>query len=412
MRKTIISLIIVLSIALIGLLGWYLLSRNTSTPVAETVLGILPFGEGGGDSTRPTTNDLQPTTGASDQGDQQMVDEFGNPSSDLFRISNTPIAGAVMLKRGSETVVRYADRATGHIYDVDLATLVKTKVTNNTLPKIYEAYFRPDGNAVLFRSLKEDSDMVENLSLALIPPKATSTDNLYTVSSTLLRGDISSVAVGSGNGLFYALRDTSSIVSSAFNGTGIKTLLTSSFTDWRLAMAGNSLVAYTKASANVPGYAYSVNTSNGTLTKIVGPLSGLVVVPSPVGNRVLYSYIDNTGAKMFAKNLTNNTSSEISPATLAEKCVWSTKKAGSLFCGTPINDVGAGEPDNWYRGVTHFSDYIWRFDTGSEIAQLIAEPKKSLDVDIDLIDLKLSPDEDYLIFTNKNDLSLWGLRLQ
>src|SRR3989344_140818 len=134
MRKIIIILIIVLSIAVIALAGWYFLLRNSNVPVVETVLGILPFGEGGGDTTRPTT-DPSTSLGASNQGDQSTTgtnDKFANPTANLFRISTEPVAGVVVFNinnKGTSTVVaRYVDRATGHIYDADLATLEKTRV--------------------------------------------------------------------------------------------------------------------------------------------------------------------------------------------------------------------------------------------------------------------------------------------
>ena len=417
MRKIIISLAIVLSIAIIVFVGWYFLLGNSDIPAGEAIRGILPFGTAE-DSSESTINNEQSTI---ETEGQSMIDEFGTPTKNLFRISDTPVAGTVILSRGtSTTIARYVDRATGHIYDVNLRTLEKTKVTNNTLPKIYEAYFRPDGNAVLLRSLKDDSDTVDNLSLTLTAPKATlastsspqATDGLYSVSSTAIRGDIGALAVGSGNMLFYVLQDTKSIVSSAFSGTGAKTLFTSPFTNWRLAAAGNSLVAYTKASASASGYAYTLNTSSGALTKILGPLNGLVVIPNSSGNRVLYSYTEGNRTRLFAHNLQNKTASEISPATLAEKCVWSVRNVGILFCGTPTNSLGTGEPDSWYRGATHFSDRVWLFDTNTDIAQVLVEPKQSFGVDIDVFEPKLSPNEDYLIFINKTNLSLWALRLE
>ncbi|MDP3947686.1 MAG: hypothetical protein Q8Q41_03285 [bacterium] len=416
MKKILIILITALLAVLATFFGWYLFFRNPNIPAGEAIRNILPFGSE--NDVQLTTDNRQPTTGTSSQ--LTTADEFSKPTADLFRISNTPIAGAVVFKRGGQTIVRYVDRATGHIYDVDLATLVKTKVANQTLPKIYEAYFRSDGNAVLLRSLKDDSDVVENLSLVLTPSQATlvstsspqATDALYGVSSIALRGDISAIAIGSGNILFYALRDTSSVVSSAFNGTGRRTLLASPFTDWRLAATGNSLVLYTKASASAPGYAYTLNSSSGALTKILGPLNGLAVIPNTSGNRVLYSYVENGRARSFAKNLQRNTLSEILPTTLAEKCVWSIKDAGILFCGAPTDDPGAGEPDNWYRGLTHFSDRVWFFDTNTDIAQVLVEPKQSLGIDIDVVEPRLSPDENYLIFINKTDLSLWALKLE
>ena len=417
MRKIVISLIIIFSIALLVSFGWYFFLRDTSVPIGETVMSILPFGSAGND-TRPTTNDQQLTTGVTETGNQSTTDEFAKPTADLFRISDTPVAGFMVLKKGNENIVRYVDRTTGHIYDVDLATLEKTKIHNQTLPKIYEAYFRPDGNAVLLRSLKGDSDVVENLSLTLTPPKATlagspqATSTLYAVSSTALRGNISVVTIGSGNTLFYALRDTSSVVSSAFNGTGAKTLFTSAFIDWRLVSAGNNLVIFPKASANTLGNAYILNTSSGALKKIAGPFNGLIAIPNSTGNQILYSYFENNKTRLFAKNLTSEKESEIFPATLVDKCVWSTKEVETFFCGTPTKNLTGIEPDNWYRGLSHFSDYIWRFDSKSETAQLLSEPKKGLDLDIDAMELKLSSNEDYLIFKNKTDLSIWALKLE
>ncbi len=399
MKKILIVLISLILIAFIALSGWYLLFKSPNTPVAETIKNILPFGSA------PTSSGVGvPTsspTGASEGTEARST-------SNLFRISAEPVAGAVVLKA---TIVRYVDRATGHIYDTDLVTMVTTKVTNQTLPKIYEAYFKEDGNSVLLRSLREDSDMIDNLVWTLTPPKAGALDTLYSATSTRLQGKIGSVAVGSGNALFYTMEDTSSIMTSAFNGAGAKKLLNSSFKDWRVASAANTLIVYTKASRDVSGYAYTLNTLNESLTKLLGPLNALTLIPNTANNRVLYSYVESGKTKTFAKNLKTNALSEIVPSTLAEKCVWSVKNTDLVFCGAPTEDWDKGEPDNWYRGLTHFSDHIWLFDTKVNIARVLVEPKSVLDQDIDAVELKLSANEDYLVFINKNDLSLWALRL-
>src|SRR3989344_354891 len=211
MKKIIISFTIVLSIVLIASLGWYFLLRDKSIPVEEAIRGILPFGTPG-DTTRPATD-----TGLGTEGDESLIiDELGTPIESLFRISSTPVSGAVTFLQNNQTVVRYVDRATGHIYDVALpgqeanpAPLRKIKITNNTFPKIYEAYFRPDGRAVVLRYLKNNIDAVENLSLTLPPPAvavattsaSASEVSLYTVSSTILRGNIGAMAVGAGNNI-------------------------------------------------------------------------------------------------------------------------------------------------------------------------------------------------------------------
>lgn len=403
MKKLLIILITSISLAVLIFIGWYFLLRNSSSPVAETIKNVLPFGT--------PDNTPAPSPNSSQFVADDSSNEPGRRTSNLFQISKEPVAGAVVFnKNASTTIVRYVDRATGHIYDESLEIFTRTKISNQTLPKIYEAYFRPDGNAVLIRFLKEGSNIVENLSLALTPPQMPS--YIYTISSTPLRGNINSVAVGSGNALVYALKDTSSIVSSEFSGAKQKTILKSPFRDWQLAMAGNSLVVYPKVSSSVPGVVYSLSLSGGGLRKVVGPLNGLAALPNATGNRLLYSYVENNQHMLFVKNLTKNTLTKISNVTFAEKCVWSKKKVASLVCSVPSDTLKIGELDLWYKGMTHFSDRIWLFDTDLNIAEILVEPSPTYKIDIDAIDLRLSPNEDYLIFTNKTDLSLWALKME
>lgn len=410
MKKVLIIIVGILLLSLVTFLGWYLFLRTPEVPVEEIIRKALPFGSSETAQRSPT----QPTrTTGGTENNEFKFDKFNNPASNLFRVSQEPVAGAVVFNRtASTTVARHVDRATGHIYETNLGLRGKTKITNQTLPKIYEAYFKPDGNAVLIRSLRENSDVVENTLITIIPPKAASTDSLHISSSTPQNKNITSIAVGPGNVIFYALRDPSLIVTSTFNSAGDKTLFSSPFKDWRLASAGKTLLAYTKASASAPGYAYTVNTSSGALIRILGPLNGLVVVPNASGDRVLYSYEENGRTKTFTKNLKSGRLSEILPSTLAEKCVWSIKNVDMVFCAVPTDSPEASEPDNWYKGRTHFSDRLWLFDTKVNIARALVEPKLILDVDIDADNIKLSPNEDYLVFTNNTDLSLWALKLE
>ncbi|MSR87804.1 MAG: hypothetical protein EXS69_01390 [Candidatus Zambryskibacteria bacterium] len=418
------TFIIIVSIIILALGVWYFFFRDSSTTLVEIIRTGLPFGSNE-DINIPAIDTKQGTA------DEKQFDEIISAETKLFRISNTPVAGFVAFntpqtnsKQGStNTVVRYIDRATGHIFDAIIPSatttgvIQKTRITNNTLPKIYEAHFRSDGGMVLLRALRGDSDTIDNLTLALTAPKATSastsspqvTNEFYSISATNMRGSIDSVAPGAGNTLYYTLTDTGAVVSSTFVGTELKTLFTSAFTNWRLARLGAGIMLYTKASASTPGYAYSV--SGGTLTKLLGPLNGLTAIGNSNGKKILYSYTENNTTKLFSKDLARGDSLEILPATISEKCAWSAREANSFFCGTPISSMISTEPDEWYQGKTHFSDYIWKFDTNSEIAQLILNPKTNFDLEFDIYEPKLSPNEDYMIFINKRDLTLWGVRL-
>jgi hypothetical protein len=412
-KKLIIGMTIV--VALIAIfLGWFYLLKeggSNNEQTATTTTSGSPFGSGENldSSQNSSTNPLSGNgTGAAAQ---EMYDSSGKPISNLYRLSKEPVAGAVAINRNGQTIIRYVERATGHIIEVNPATLETKAITNQTIPKIYSAKFRPDGSAVLYRSLKDGSDVVENTSLTLTLPKATSTDGIYGVSAAALRGDIGSVTV-IGSTLYYVLKDSKNISSSNFTGSQIKTLFSSGFSEWTLTPAGNNLVIFTKPTASAVGYAYTLSVNGGTPTKILGPLLGLVVLPNSSGSRILYSYTDNGLAKTKVNNSQGNTISEISPATIAEKCVWSTKNQDRLICASPANNIGNYEPDNWYQGTTSFSDRIWLFNTANQVAQILVEPKIAFNIDLDAIEPKLSINEDYLYFINKRDLTLWVLKLE
>jgi len=402
------KLIIVVAIVLLVILAGWTFTREGVSPTGETPRTGEPFGSG--DDINIPAISSEDTIGQTTQFDEEIS------QMRLFRISNTPVAGFVTLAQGSDVLVRYVERATGHIFDAVIhpagtpEVLEKIRITNQTLPKIHEAYFRSDGLGVVLRSFENDLETIENLSLELRAPRAASSSALYSVSATSLRGNIDQIS-GLNNSLIYTIKgNPSSIISSSFSGSNLRTLFSSSFSDWRLGRLGGNSLIYAKASSVAPGYAYSLSSSGG-LNKILGPLNGLVALGSPSGREVLYSYSSSNTMKLSVKNLQQESDLEILPSTLAEKCVWSTKTQGLLFCGVPVSGVPRGEPDGWYRGATHFTDNIWRFDTRSEIAQLVIEPMESFELSLDVSEPQLSQDEKLLIFINRNDLTLWAMWL-
>lgn len=398
-----ILLISIPIIASVILVLFFIVGRvsKSDEPIVNIPAGTSPFGSGEG-----FISEEVPTTLSNEEGVEELYNEEGVPVANFFRVSDGPVAGAVVFTRNTQTIVRYVERSTGHISEVVLPqrkateALAPRKISNNTLPKVYEAHFRSDGSSVLLRMLENDTDAQRNLTL-----------NLATTSSgTLLRGVLGDVATGAGNSLIYTVEDSKIIASSDFSGNNIKALLNTSFMDWRLAQAGTGVLMFTKPAANYPGYAYILN-SAGSLNKILGPLNALSATIDPTGNQLFYSYKDKGFAKSSTINLRTGVVVEISPATLSEKCVWMPKKTGRVICGVPTGNISSREPDSWYRGETSFSDRIWEFDTNQEIAQILEEPKPKFNIDLDVIEPKISPSEDYLIFMNKRDMTLWALKL-
>ena len=330
----------------------------------------------------------------------------------LFKVSGDPVAGAVVYTQNKTEMIRYVDRATGHIYDVNPLTLEKIEVVNTTMPKIYSSSWKSDGSEVIYRSPSSDGTSITNTSLTLTAPKSTSTGAEDTVTSTTLQGDISALAT-SATKIAYVLKDTGIVGISGFAGEKPQTVFSSAFGEWQIAWSGASNIELTtNASASSLGYSYTLNTSGSGFSKVLGPLTALTTLPNPQGGLVAYSYMDNGGHTFFAiQNTKTGTSSALAPATFPEKCVWSSIQKDILYCGAPTSAIDSNEPDGWYQGSTHFSDQIWEYNIDTGNTTLLADPKQSFKVDIDVINPELSPNEDYLIFMNKTDLSLWALKL-
>ncbi len=373
---------------------------------------LLPFGSDANIEGSSISNTWAVDNGSNDD----TLNSEGVPTSNLFKVSVAPVAGMVSFNRDGQTLLRYVDRGTGHIIEVTLPKgsefipLERRRVTNTTIPKIYEAFFRPDGNAVLLQGLREDTDAKTNISLVLTST-STATSGPSTTQATNIRGEIDSVGVSPDGTLFYSLDDSKSIVSSAFNGAALRTVFNSIFTEWRLSPTGGGLIIYTKPGEEAPGFAYLVN-SNGSLSKIVGPLKWLSLKPNKGGNFILYSFISDGELKSSAINTTTKQASEVNPAPIAEKCAWSNNNKDVVYCGTSIVEVGEIELDGWFKGTYHFSDYIWESNNETGVANLLVNPKTKFGIDIDVWRPQLSPSEDYFIFINKRDLSLWVLKLE
>ena len=111
----------------------------------------------------PTTNDSN-VSGDGGEGTPQNNFQVSIPS--LRQLSNVPISGFVLFEREiettsllfeeevvedieeedtTETVFRFIERSTGNIYETTARDLSTKRITNTTIPKIYESIFTDDG---------------------------------------------------------------------------------------------------------------------------------------------------------------------------------------------------------------------------------------------------------------------------
>jgi hypothetical protein len=300
----------------------------------------------------------------------------------------------------ADTEIRYVDRQSGNIYAYRAQSHSLTRLSNKTLPGIQEASWLPDGSTAFVRFLTQTSG-AEIANTYALPFDG---NGGYFLQQNLAQA----MVIGSSSLFTLAAGTDNSIGNIArADGTSPQAIFTSPLTSLVAHPAGSSIIASTKAAAEIDGYAFTL--AGGRFTPIIGPFRGLTVLPSPSGRQILYSYADSASFHMFVLDLSSGTVTALPLATLAEKCVWTADET-AVYCGIPSSMTGT-LPDDWYQGAVSFSDHIWRLDLSSRLATLVLDPATTGNVSIDAVNLTVDPASHVLVFRNKKDSSLWAYSL-
>lgn len=293
------------------------------------------------------------------------------------------------------------ERANGHIYKMFLDTQSKEKISNSTIPNIYEAIFDGTGKTVVYRYLSENK-VIDTFVATLGAPKG-----------EFLPQNIFDFSISPNKTQFFYLTGNSNGSAGTlgfFGNTKKEMIFNSPFTEWLSQIDNNQRIYLTnKASYVSNGSIFLLNASSKTTTKIMGGVPGLTTLVNRNGSLVLYSISTATGPKLQIFNISNHISTDLDKYGLPEKCVWSIDSI-SVYCGIPNLVVGNQYPDSWYQGLTSFTDYFIKINTVNGEWETIANSRK--ETPIDATHLFLDKTESNLFFINKKDSSLWGLKLK
>lgn len=307
-------------------------------------------------------------------------------------------------------VVRFAEHGTGYIYDVDARGQYETKQTGTTIVRVAQAYFGDNGNSVIFRYVKNDNSTIETYLGKIVPPADINSGQFATISGSFLPENISDLVMApDGKSFGYIFPVIGGVSGLALNtdGTNKRQLFSSSFDEWLLDWKSGGLTATTKAADGVPGFVYLVQPA-GAFQKIIGNVDGLTTNISPDGSSLLYDSSDGDKINTFIRHA-NGDSIKLTVSTLPEKCVWG-KSSNVLYCAVPtFLPASTSYPDDWYQGVVHFQDQIWRVNVNTGVAVMVSDlDSKNIDVVNPILDSK----ENFLIFRNQNDDTPWSLDLR
>jgi len=393
MNKVLKYTIIISAILIIGMIGLYFYLIQTDERVQDLgdITDVYIFGR----PTIPQDTEVIDTTTGDFLGDVSVEDKTETKPTSFRKISSEPVSGFF----AGDGFVRYTDRATGHIFEVSTLSTTQKRISNTTIPKIYEAIWL-DENSSIIRYL-DDSDNIKSFYIDSFENEE--------VEGVFLQDNIKEL-LKAGESIFYLLADNSGSrgIVSDYNGDNKTQIFDSPLTEWLVQRPQSETIAFTtKPAFGVGGYLYFFNTNTGIKDKVLENINGLTTSVNSNMTKVIFSQSNRNNFSLNVYDVEEDMTENTVIQTLPEKCVWSADNI-TIYCAVPSLLQSGEYPDEWYQGLISFSDRIWKIDLREKRAEVIVSPEEP----IDGIKLALNPEENYLYFINKKDLSLWGLQLK
>ena len=130
------------------------------------------------------------------------------------------------------------------------------------------------------------------------------------------------------------------------------------------------------------------------------------MLPSPKNGLSLFSFTDENGNAIVTYISQADSVMEPHMKTLVQKCVWS-DSGENIYCAYSNALANAPNlPFDYWKGKISSSDSFARFNVKTGEFKVYAE-----NAGYDAIDLAISPDESFLVFVNRKDLSLYKMKL-
>ena len=409
-KNAIILILVVVTVMIIGLLWFYFYSSNQPKPVVTTAgdTGALPFGN----TPSNVTQVNKPAT--SSPVYQQPVGQIVQ----LRQIYSSPTSGATIFIKNGISKIRFVDRTTGNVQEASPDSTEIIRITNTTIPKIQETIWAPTGDNLIMRYLDDSTGLISSFSGKIKISSSSSNEFLGEIAGSFLSSNADSVVVNpSGDKAFALIKKTdgngSYGVMSSIDGTNKKQTFNSQVSNWLVSWPNNSKISFTtKPTFKNPGFLYFFNTGTNAMDRVMGDKYGLTTLIKKDLSGVAYSESLRGSARLSYYDIKSGNDKSLDVSTLSDKCVWANTDNNTLYCAVPKNIPASSYPDVWYQGVASFSDNFWKINVDTGTTNMIYETGKNDTADVDAMDLRISPDDKYLVFTNKDNLSLWGLKVQ
>lgn len=391
-RKTII-LIITILIILSATFGYFLFSKK---PISKIPVISILF---------PETEELKKEEKETKIPPIKILSSLEKGELEILNITQKPIVSAAI--SGSSTL-RFIDIMNGHIYETDLSGDNSHKLSNTTILNIFNASWGKESKNAIIKFLSAGGQEINTYSAEF--------NGSSTIGVFLPNNVKSAIASKIENNITYLIRerDKELIFTSDIKNGKKKQVLNLPASDFTISFKNNETISIlTKPSAFSKGYLYTANakTENGSSKNLnkIAEGDGLNVLWSYDGEKIFIFETINKQIQNKVENLKDKKIFYLSIKTFPEKCVFSRLRKEIIFCAIPTNQPSRDYPDDWYMGKINFKDTLYEinYETG-DTREL---SKKIENENFDMENLFLSSEENYLFFTDKNDKTLWRVKI-
>lgn len=413
-------LIIILIIFLVVIIGLFILALSISqgsggkVSVQESFRELVSFGE--------TPDNIFSKIGTGgilntdfSVLDDSQADDIDIGSALLRKVAPFPVAGMTSLKsEDGATLVRFIARENGHIFETTTDSAERKRISNTTILGIRDALWLSSGIEFITGFLDDENSEIESFYAKI--KLQNEIDAIGTLDGAFLPKNITELALsGDKNKIFYLTPSGGGSIGiiSDPNGDNKVQVFDSKLSEWEAQWpAGNKIALTTKASSDVAGHMYFLNSDTKKLERVFSGIDGLTTLSDKDGKRILFTSKNAGRFLLSVLDIKSGDTTDLPVWTFAEKCVWSEKNKDIVYCGVPDFALGGSDLDIWYQGLVSFSDNLWAIDTKTQTTRALIEPINIAGEEIDVIKPTLSPNEDYLFFINKKDSNLWQLKLE
>ncbi|MFT5849384.1 MAG: hypothetical protein ACI9H6_000191 [Patiriisocius sp.] len=314
----------------------------------------------------------------------------------LRQLTTRPVAGFTFASTTFGQTVRYVERGTGHIYEINLDTGIETPLSRTTVPKVSEAVFSPGGETIALTSYNQYTPEVFvgtlagdiNITGIALQPGA---DNIVFETDTEIRYSLNNN--GTTKGFSHDIETLVQRELFSFNYINLDVSWGSDLDEIYLS---------TKPAHNHEGFIYTI--ANNILTPATFSANGLSAL---ITNNYIVTTYNSDGRYASGVVDTRGEFKTLPLLALKEKCVSTPPNNGLVWCAAPLETDSPTFVEDWYKGIRTSADHFWLLDVQSQTARLEASPVDLVGRTIDVSDISINPEGQLLTFTNKIDHTLW-----